>query len=149
MLGGPRVQAGRKRANQRPELRRLLRSPRRRLLRNAVGAHPAIARQVGIAVELGAAAARLRVEAHEQLGMRFHLRVPVRVEEARVIGREDVRDAVAVPENLRPLFRNGSRAGHGGQRDERDAQPERRARPDSKALLEVFHRATIHRSCSG
>ena len=146
VLGGPRVQAGRKCANQPAELRRLLRGPQLCLLRDAVGAHPAIARDRAIAVELGTASARLGVETHEQLRVPFHLRVSVRVKKARVVGREDVRDAVLVPQDFGPLFRSSRPGGDDGQRNERDAQPERHARACPQALIEVSHGETIHRA---
>ena len=82
--------------------------------RHAVGPHPAVGIEILLAVELGAAAARLRVEAEQQLGVGLHLRVAVGVEQARMIGREDVRDAVAVPQDLGAL---GRRLGPGAYPD--------------------------------
>ena len=122
VLRRPRVEPVGKRADQRAEFSALLRLPLLRPLRNAGGAHPSIAREVCVAVEFRASAASLRIEAHQQVRVAFHLRIPVGVEQARVIWCEDVRDAVGIPEDLSSFRGCRRRAWRdtGGHNDERD-----------------------------
>ena len=101
LRGCRRVQPGDEGAQQWRELRTLLRGPARGALRDAVGPYPAVILQPGGAVELGSASPPLRVEPCQQFAVRLHLCVAVGVEQPAVIGRIDVRDTVAVPENMR------------------------------------------------
>ena len=139
VLAGPGVQAVRKRPDQGAELRRLLGRPLRGLLRNARGSHPPVAGQVGVAVEFRPAAARLRIQANEQLGMAFHLRVSVRMEQARMVRGEDVRDAVGVPQDLRPLL--GSRCGPRASVDRKERQRDGEGGPGANERMpfELLH----------
>src|SRR5262245_63707961 len=73
VLGRPRVEPAHERLDQRSELGALPRRPFPSGVGDAVRSHPAIGREVGLAVVLGAAAARLRVEAQQQLAVRLHL----------------------------------------------------------------------------
>jgi hypothetical protein len=114
VLCRPSVQPLRERGEQRREVRTLLSGPQLRPPRDAVGAHPAIGVEIRVTVEFGAAAARLRVEPQQQFGVRFHLRVSVRVEQAWIVRTGDVRDAVAVPQDFGALRGDGCDSGRGG-----------------------------------
>ena len=95
------IQPGDESAQQRRELRALLRGPARGALRDAVGPYPTVIVEPSGAVALGSASSPLRVKACQQLAVRLHLRVAVGVEQPAMIGRLDVRDPVAVPEYVR------------------------------------------------
>ena len=105
MLFTPRVEPGDERREQRRKLGGLLGGPLFGPGGDAVEADPAVGVEVLFAVEFGPAAAGLGVEPQEQFGMRFHLGVAVGVEEARMVWREDMGDAVAVPEDFGALGR--------------------------------------------
>jgi hypothetical protein len=148
MLAGPLVEAARERLDERGEVGALAHGPLLRRLGQAVGADPLVGVEVVGPVELGAAAARLGVEPHEELGMRLHLCVAVGVEQTGVIGREDVRDAEAVPQDLgaagtrlgglRRLYRRRRLTAAGQQTEHED---ERRARRSTRADRRADHAA--------
>jgi hypothetical protein len=122
VLGRPRVQARGKRLDHRRKLRALARRPLFRERREAVGADPLVIVQKFLPIELRAAPARLGVEADQQLGVGLHLGVSVGVEQALVIGREDVGHTVAVPEDLGPFGRQVGRAAERRRREAADEQ---------------------------
>ena len=83
--------------------------PRFRALGNAVELHPAIELEIGRSPVFGRPPARFTVEPQEQIGLVLHLRPAVRVKHRCAIRREDVGNAVAIPEYFRVARREGPR----------------------------------------
>src|SRR5687767_1560242 len=143
MFRRPGVQSGGEGADQRAEFSALLRLPLPGLLRNTGGAHPAIATQIFIAVELGAAATCLGIQPHEQLGVALHLREAICVKQAWMIGREDVRDAVSVPENFGALLGNGGGARRSAGRNQGQRYDKSDASAKRKPACKLGHGASL------
>ena len=89
-------------------------------LGDAVQLHPAVEREMVGTPVFGGAAARFAVEPQQQVGLRLSLRPAVGVEHRLAVRGEDVRDAVAVPEDF-GLGCGGGGAGCQEQGEERGA----------------------------